>query len=243
MFRAPFQVLLPMTYYILSRRRANVEYLRVFGSLTKITIPWAKRDRDHHFADRGYLGIYLGPSERSPGCIVYVPANCKLYVTRNLICYEDVQPGIQHVESRWREFTERRTPQLIPLNNPDSLSLDSTDRGEVSVPTASNDAMRSTEGPVLESSEQEPPSIRDADGRDEYLEFDQPEMRENTDELNVVVRKTISHLHGSLSGYWQSLSGQPHTHWSAAHLCVRLDFPIQRICHQSTETTESTNLQ
>lgn len=92
--------------YILCRRVISMAYLKVFGSLTRITIPWARRVGDKHFADRGLLGIYLGPSEKSPGCIVYVPSTRQFYTSRDVICYEDVQPGIRGVDSSWRDLPD-----------------------------------------------------------------------------------------------------------------------------------------
>lgn len=75
--------------YVLSRRASSIGYLKVFGSLARITIPWARRVGDKHFADRGMMGLYLGPSEKSPGCIVYVPSARRFFTTRDVICYED----------------------------------------------------------------------------------------------------------------------------------------------------------
>lgn len=96
--------------FILSRRIASMLYLKVFGSLARITIPWARRDGDKHFADRGLLGIYLGPSEQSPGCIIYVPSTRQFYTSRDVICYEDVQPGVRGVDSSWQELADE--PEL-----------------------------------------------------------------------------------------------------------------------------------
>lgn len=81
-----------------------------------MTIPLARREGDHHFADRGMLGIYLGPSEQSPGCVVYVPSVKRFYVTRDVVCYEDVHPGIKHVEAKWAEVSEsvEGTPLVLP---------------------------------------------------------------------------------------------------------------------------------
>lgn len=88
-------------WFILSRRPASIGYLKSFGCLVRMTIPKQRRDADHHFADRGTLGIYLGPSELSPGCVVYVPSSKKFFVTRDVIAYEDVHPGVKHIESSW----------------------------------------------------------------------------------------------------------------------------------------------
>lgn len=102
--------------HILSRRPASVGYLKSFGCLVRVTIPLARRDGDRHFADRGMLGIYLGPSEQSPGCIVYVPSAKKFYVTRDVICYEDVHPGVRHLESKWSDLPDdlEGTPLVLP---------------------------------------------------------------------------------------------------------------------------------
>lgn len=94
------------SFYILSKRLASIAYLKVFGSLARITIPWARREGDKHFADRGLLGIYLGPSEASPGCVVYVPSTRRFYTSRDVICYEDTQPGVKHVDSAWKELQD-----------------------------------------------------------------------------------------------------------------------------------------
>lgn len=106
-------------FFILARRLASIAYLRVFGSLARMTIPWAKREGDKHFADRGVLGIYLGPSEVSPGGVIYVPATRRFYTSRDVICYEDTLPGVKHVDSHWRDLDDLSAPTEIP-----SVSLD-----------------------------------------------------------------------------------------------------------------------
>lgn len=93
-------------WFILARRLASVGYLKSFGCLVRLTIPHARREGDHHFADRGVLGIYLGPSEQSPGCVVYVPSSRKFFVSRDIIAYEDVHPGVRHVDSTWPQVDE-----------------------------------------------------------------------------------------------------------------------------------------
>lgn len=77
-------------WFILSHRPASIGYLKSFGCLVRLTIPQAKREGDRHFADRETLGLYLGPSEQSPGAVVYVPNTRKFYVARDVICYEDI---------------------------------------------------------------------------------------------------------------------------------------------------------
>lgn len=64
-------------------------------------IAMALRKGDRHFADRGLLGLYLGPSEQAPGCVVYVPSLRKFFVSRDVIAYEDVHPGVRHIDAAW----------------------------------------------------------------------------------------------------------------------------------------------
>lgn len=88
-------------FTILTRQSADLAYLRSFGCLCHYTIPPARRDGDKHFADRGAVGLYLGPSEESPASIVYVPASRTVTVSRNVVCYEDRFPGVHGVRFDW----------------------------------------------------------------------------------------------------------------------------------------------
>lgn len=107
-------------WFILSRMPASIGYLKSFGCLVRMTIPEERRVGDKHFADRGVLGIYLGPSEQSPGCVVYVPSMRKFFVTRDVICYEDVHPGIKHIDSHWSDIDEGATgtPLMHDIDTP-----------------------------------------------------------------------------------------------------------------------------
>lgn len=104
-------------WFILSRHLASIGYLKSFGCLVRMTIPLARREGDRHFADRGTLGVYLGPSEQSPGAVVYAPSLKKFFVTRDIICYEDVHPGVKHVDSAWAELDDR-SPGVPLLGDP-----------------------------------------------------------------------------------------------------------------------------
>lgn len=111
-------------FFMLARRLASIGYLKVFGSLARITIPWAKREGDKHFADRGLLGVYLGPSETSPGCVVYVPSTRRFYTSRDVICYEDTQPGVKNVDAKWRELQSDNSGEPAEHPNlPDDATL------------------------------------------------------------------------------------------------------------------------
>ena len=92
-------------YFILSRTHASVAYLRTFGCLVRVLVPLPRRDGDRHFADRGRLGIALGPSEASPGTCVYVPSTRTFVVSREVVFYEDSLPGVKGVDAAWREIS------------------------------------------------------------------------------------------------------------------------------------------
>lgn len=97
-------------YFILRRMAAPLGYLRSFGCLVRLTLPLALRSGDRHFTDRGVLGLYLGPSEQSPGSVVYVPSLRKLFVSREIVAYEDVHPGVKHIESHWPRLEDSYLP-------------------------------------------------------------------------------------------------------------------------------------
>ena len=147
------------SWFILTRRTASLAYLRTFGCLVRVLVPDARREGDRHFADRGSLGINLGPSEQSPAYCVYVPSSRKFLTSRHVVFYEDVLPGVRGVDASWRavvsgeEGVENRAsptltapqpapqPQFIELSPdtaPNSLQLDAT----IDVaPTADDPAM------------------------------------------------------------------------------------------------------
>lgn len=172
-------------FYILSRRLASAAYLKVFGSLCRMTIPWARREGDKHFADRGVLGIYLGPSESSPGCVVYVPSTRRFYTSRNVICYEDTQPGVRHVDSKWREIEDPNHPLQGTAvgessDQPTSSTLgDSSPYLPTQIPSVPQSGIIS-ESPTIDVMPRDDPSSRSSDGPDS------PEDRggDNTDNTN-----------------------------------------------------------
>ena len=67
-------------------------------------MPLARRDGDRHFADRGRLGICLGPLEASPGACIYVPSTRTFLVSREVLFYEDTLPGVKGVDAAWRDL-------------------------------------------------------------------------------------------------------------------------------------------
>ena len=79
---------------LLTRERPDISYLYSFGCLCAISTPPARRVGDHHFADRGETGLYMGPSEVSPGSVVYLPRSSRVVVVAKLRVWEDQFPGL-----------------------------------------------------------------------------------------------------------------------------------------------------
>ena len=74
-------------YTILSHTLACFEYLLAFGCLCSTATPrqvQTQRGQDHHFADKGELALYLGPSELRPGHVVYGFTSKKVMVVPKL---------------------------------------------------------------------------------------------------------------------------------------------------------------
>ena len=59
-------------YYTLTRQLPSLLHLYCFGCLCSVVLPPPHREGDKHFADRGEHALYLGPSEVSPGHVVYL---------------------------------------------------------------------------------------------------------------------------------------------------------------------------
>ena len=88
-------------YSILTRRPADVQYLKAFGCLSAYRLPPARREGDKHLADRAGWGLYLGPSEESPAAVIYTFGNRSLSVTCHYHPYEDRFPGVKGVTFNW----------------------------------------------------------------------------------------------------------------------------------------------
>ena len=147
--RSPFQ--------ILARKPADVKYLRAFGCLVKAYIPPATRQGDHHFADTGARGVYLGPSEQSSGSVVYLPTGPnrgKIVVSRHLVFYENEFPGVDGAypwptEELAAEEGGSQSNALVPLDMdrddpPPPATIAAGEQGqdvETTVATTTNDPL------------------------------------------------------------------------------------------------------
>ena len=105
-------------YYILTKRLPDLSCLYSFGCLCTAVIPSARRDGDKHFADRGQPSLYLGPSELSPGHVIYL-ISARTVVTRpHIQVWEDQFPGLKGVNYVWFPVTDQSPGPEIPPSNP-----------------------------------------------------------------------------------------------------------------------------
>ena len=88
-------------FFLLSRSLPDISNLYCFGCLSAVTLPMAWRSQDHHFADRGEFALYLGPSEISPGHIVYLLSSRKLATRPKIRVWEDQFPGLKGHSFAW----------------------------------------------------------------------------------------------------------------------------------------------
>ncbi|EOD36170.1 hypothetical protein EMIHUDRAFT_226763 [Emiliania huxleyi CCMP1516] len=88
----------------------SVENVYAFGCLCAAVIPVPRREGDRHFADRGGMGLYLGPSEVSPGRVVYLFASKVIQVVAKIRVWEDQFPGLKGHRYSWFPSSESLPP-------------------------------------------------------------------------------------------------------------------------------------
>jgi len=120
-------------FFLLSRQQPSVEGLYAFGCLCAATIPKPRRDGDRHFADRGDFGLYLGPSEISPGHVVYLFSTKVIQVVAKLRVWEDQFPGLKGHRYAWFPSDEALPPDS---GVPESVSAPPPDRPDAPEPAA-----------------------------------------------------------------------------------------------------------
>jgi hypothetical protein len=123
-------------YYVLTRSLPSLAMLYCFGCLAAVVIPVPRREGDRHFADRGEHAIYLGPSEVSPGHVVYLLSSRRITTVAKIHPWEDQFPGIAGERYSW--FTDDTPPlpsegPAVPTAVPTAVDT------AVDVPTAARD--------------------------------------------------------------------------------------------------------
>lgn len=100
-------------YQRVSNRAADVTYLRAFGCACFVHRGKSERHLTSQFSaaggkltDRGFPAIYLGPSEISPGHVIYT-ADGKISTSRDVIFDESSFPGIQGLANLGEECDSR----------------------------------------------------------------------------------------------------------------------------------------
>ena len=88
--------------FTLTRALPSLAYLYCFGCRCSVVVPVQRRDGDRHFADRGEHAIYLGPSEVSPGSVVYLLSSRRITTVPKLTAaWEDDFPGVAGDNYTW----------------------------------------------------------------------------------------------------------------------------------------------
>ena len=103
-------------FSLLTRTLADISMLFAFGCLCAFTLPSAWREGDKHFADRGEHAIYLGPSELSPGHVVYLLSFRRIETRAKIRVWEDQFPGIKGDRYTW--FADETSPDLSESHMP-----------------------------------------------------------------------------------------------------------------------------
>ncbi|MBM4098126.1 MAG: DDE-type integrase/transposase/recombinase, partial [Planctomycetes bacterium] len=124
-------------YYVLTRSLPSLAMLYCFGCLAAVVIPVPRREGDRHFADRGEHAIYLGPSEVSPGHVVYLLSSRRITTVAKIHPWEDQFPGIAGERYSW--FTDDTPP--LPSEGPavPTAAVPTSVDTAVDVPTAARD--------------------------------------------------------------------------------------------------------
>ena len=96
--------------FTLTRALPSLAFLYCFGCRCQVVVPVQRRDGDRHFADRGEFALYLGPSEASPGSVVYLLSSRRITTIPKLSkTWEDDFPGLAGDHFTW--FPEPDAPE------------------------------------------------------------------------------------------------------------------------------------
>ena len=131
-------------YYVLTRSLPSLAMLYCFGCLAAVVIPVPRREGDRHFADRGEHAIYLGPSEVSPGHVVYLLSSRRITTVAKIHPWEDQFPGIAGERYSW--FTDDTPPPpsegpAVPTADVPTTARDGpTSHGPTAIPDVPDEA-------------------------------------------------------------------------------------------------------
>ena len=140
--------------YLLSKREGDLSELYCFGCLCSATTPAAVRDGDKHFANRGEPALYLGPSEISPGHVVYLLSSRKVVTRAKIQVWEDQFPGIKGVQYVW--FPEEHPPSQPSEGRPLTVTHDPAPMPSATSPAP---ATAPSAAPEVAPSSSSPPAL------------------------------------------------------------------------------------
>ena len=120
-------------FFLLTKRAADIGYLRSFGCLCRVYLPVQLRTGDRHLSDRGAAGVYLGPSENHSAAVTYLPRQRRFLIVAKMECYEDSFPGVGTAFD-WDKMLEGRPRDDTAYSGGDApLSRDTNDAPDGSV--------------------------------------------------------------------------------------------------------------
>jgi len=108
-------------YYVLTRSLPSLAMLYCFGCLAAVVIPVPRREGDRHFADRGEHAIYLGPSEVSPGHVVYLLSSRRITTVAKIHSLALPASGTRGSPMIPRRCRQRGPPSRPPPSRPPSI--------------------------------------------------------------------------------------------------------------------------
>ena len=130
-------------YMLIAKRKADMRFLRCFGCACAVYSPVGERKLTHQhdshgkkLTDRGCDGIYLGPSDESPGHTVYIPSRHIVVTSRDVIFDETRYPGAAKLPAfDWfakqpeaeTKITEVTATKLKPDHNSDDSDISGDD--------------------------------------------------------------------------------------------------------------------
>mgnify|MGYP003688411697 FL=1 len=110
-------------YQLLTGHPPDIRCLYAFGCLCAVVAPVPRRVGDRHFADRGWYGLYMGPSEESPGHVVYLLDSKRVIVAAKIRVWEDQFPGLKdEPRPNWLENDDDPACLLYTSPSPRDLS-------------------------------------------------------------------------------------------------------------------------
>ena len=140
-------------FFMLTKAFPDLSNLYCFGCLCTAVVPPALRAGDKHLSDRGQPSLYLGPSEISPGHVIYLISARSVVTRPHIQVWEDQFPGLKGVNYIW--FPDTNAPSLpvtVPPPQPVSNPTSSGSTPSPPVPSTTSTVPASSPSPSPDAS-------------------------------------------------------------------------------------------